>query len=58
MCDVARPLIIVDWSDLHADGSRQLLRAAPIVQGRALTLFEEVHPLSRAASLRRCADPF
>jgi hypothetical protein len=52
MCGVARPLIIVDWSDLHADRSQQLLRAALIVQGRALTLYEEVHPLSRAASLK------
>jgi hypothetical protein len=52
ICGVARPLIIVDWSDLHADRSHQLLRAALIVQGRALTLYEEVHPLSRAASLK------
>lgn len=48
---MVHPLIIVDWSDLCADRSQQLLRAALIVQGRALTLYEEVHPLSRAASL-------
>jgi hypothetical protein len=56
LCGMAQPLIIVDWSDLCADRSRQLLRAALIVRGRALTLYEEVHPLSRAASLKvHCA---
>lgn len=49
---IAQPLIIVDWSDLHADRGQQLLRAALMVQGRALTLYEEVHPISRAASLK------
>ncbi len=49
---MAQPLIIVDWSDLCPDRSQQLLRAALIVRGRALTLYEEVHPLSRAASLK------
>lgn len=32
---LAQPLIIVDWSDLHADRSQQLLRAAFVVKGRA-----------------------
>lgn len=36
--------IIVDWSDLRADGSLQLLRAAVMVKGRAFTVYEEVHP--------------
>lgn len=49
---MAQPLIIIDWSDLCADRRQQLLRAALTVQGRALTLYEEVHPLSRAASLK------
>jgi hypothetical protein len=52
MCGIAQPLIIVDWSDLRADRSQQLLRVALVVQGRALTLYEEVHPMSRAASLK------
>ena len=52
LCGMAQPLIIVDWSDLCPDRSQQLLRAALVVQGRALTLYEEVHPLSRAASLK------
>ena len=33
---IALPLIVVDWSDLCPDRSQQLLRAALIVQGRAL----------------------
>jgi hypothetical protein len=49
---MVQPLIIVDWSDLCADRSQQLLRAALIVQGRALTLYEEVRPLAGSASLK------
>jgi hypothetical protein len=52
MCGITKPLIIVDWSDLRADRSLQLLRAALVVQGRAMTLYEEVHPMSRATSLK------
>jgi len=48
--DIAHPVIVVDWSDLCPDRSQQLLRAALMVQGRTLTLYEEVHPLSRATS--------
>lgn len=50
LCAIAQPLIIIDWSDLKADRSWQLLRAALIVQGRALTLYEEVHPIAKATS--------
>jgi hypothetical protein len=39
----SQPAIIVDWSDLRADQSRQLLRAALMVRGRAVVLYEEVH---------------
>jgi hypothetical protein len=49
---LAQPLIIIDWSDLRADRSQQVLRAALIVQGRALTLYEEVHPIAKATSLK------
>jgi hypothetical protein len=41
-----RPLILVDWSDYSHDRRWQLLRASVPVGGRALTLYEEVHPLS------------
>lgn len=46
-----RPLIVVDWSDLKADGSFKLLRAGLAVQGRTLTLWEEVHPQKTAGSV-------
>jgi len=40
-----RPLILVDWSDARYDRSLQLLRASIVVDGRSMTLYEEVHPL-------------
>lgn len=46
------PLIIVDWSDLTADGRWQLLRAALPIGGRTLTLYEEIHPLCHFANAR------
>ena len=39
-----RPLILIDWSPLKADGCWQLLRAAVPGPGRSLTLYEEIHP--------------
>lgn len=36
--------IIVDWSDLLNDCSEHLLRAAVVVQGRAIVIYDEVHP--------------
>lgn len=39
-----QPVILVDWSDLSADRTFHLLRASLPVGGRALTLYEEVHP--------------
>ncbi|MFC7520007.1 IS4 family transposase [Xanthomonas populi] len=39
-----RPLIVIDWSDLKADKSWCLLRAAVPVGGRTLTLLDRVHP--------------
>lgn len=41
------PLIIIDWSPLTDDQSQQLLRAALPVGGRAISLYEEVHPDSK-----------
>lgn len=45
-----RPVILVDWSDVSDDRAHQKLRASMAVEGRALTLYEEVHPQSRAAT--------
>jgi hypothetical protein len=41
------PLILIDWSDINADRSLQLLRASIAVGGRAITLYEEIHPLKK-----------
>lgn len=46
------PLIVIDWSDLKPNRHWQLLRAALPIGGRCLTLYEEVHPLSRLANPR------
>jgi hypothetical protein len=40
-----QPVILVDWSDLGTPGDEQLLRASIPIGGRAVTLYEEVHPL-------------
>lgn len=39
------PVILIDWSDYTYNRSHILLRASVPVGGRALTLYEEVHPL-------------
>ncbi len=40
-----RPVIIIDWSDLDEYKRHFLLRASVPVNGRSLTLYEEVHTL-------------
>jgi len=47
---LSEPVILVDWSDLSADRRWQLLRAAFPMGGRALTLYEEIHPLCHFAN--------
>lgn len=49
---LCEPVIIVDWSDLTGDRRWQLLRAAIPVGARALTLYEEIHPLRHFANPR------
>ena len=44
LCKVDGGAILVDWSELRADGSLQLLRASVMAKGRSLTIYEEVHP--------------
>lgn len=46
------PVIVVDWSDLTTDRRWQVLRAALPVGGRALTLYDEVHPLQTLGNRR------
>jgi len=43
----SQPIILVDWSDLDPRKQHFLLRASVAIEGRALTLLEEIHPLSR-----------
>lgn len=45
-----RPVIIVDWSDLKADRSWHLLRAAMPVGGRTLTVLDMVFPAGQQGS--------
>ena len=42
-----RPVLIVDWSDARSDRSLQLLRASMVLDGRSVTVYEEIHPLSQ-----------
>jgi hypothetical protein len=42
--DLSPILVIVDWSDLSEDQHWQLLRASVVVEGRSITLYEQVHP--------------
>ena len=39
----ARPIIVVDWSDLQGHGLKFLLRAAVPVNGQTMTILEEVY---------------
>lgn len=43
-------LIVVDWSSLTADMKWHWLRASVVVEGRSLTLYEEVHPRKHLGS--------
>ncbi len=44
-------LIVVDWSSLTADLRWHWLRASVVVEGRSLTIYEEVHPRALLANL-------
>lgn len=45
--DIPHLLLVVDWSDATLDQHWHLLRASVVVEGRSVTLYEEVHPQSR-----------
>jgi hypothetical protein len=47
-----RPILIIDWSDCAPGHRWLLLRAAVPLGGRALPVYEEVHPLGRYNSPR------
>jgi hypothetical protein len=54
--DVPQFLVVVDWSDLTRDQRWPLLRASVVVEGRSVTLYEEVHPqkLLNNPKVHRC----
>lgn len=47
-----RPLLIVDWADCELERQLLIIKAAVPVRGRAITIYEEVHPLRRYNSRR------
>ena len=47
LAGASRPLISVDWSNLDLAKTRYVLRASVALEGRAFTLYEEVHPRCR-----------
>jgi hypothetical protein len=49
---LSHPIILIDWSPLSDDQQFHVLRASLPVKGRALTLYEEVHPRSRLGNRR------
>lgn len=44
---LSRPTIIVDWADCELDRELLILKAALPIGGRAVSIYEEVHPLRR-----------
>lgn len=48
--EVSTPLILVDWTDLNAARSWQMIRASSALAGRSMTLYEEVHSIKKATS--------
>lgn len=48
--DLEHVVVVVDWSDLTDDQRWHLLRASVAVEGRSVTLYEEVHPRRQLAS--------
>lgn len=49
---VQRPWVIIDWSDVELGHEFLMLKAAVPVGGRAVSVYEEVHPLRRYNSPR------
>ena len=51
LSDLPQLLIVIDWSSLSADMRWHWLRASVVVEGRSLTLYEEVHPRCHLTNL-------
>lgn len=52
LSDLPRVLVVVDWSDLSKDQRWHWLRASVVVQGRSITLYEQVHPQRKLGNPR------
>jgi hypothetical protein len=54
--DLSQLLVVIDWSDLTRDQRWQLLRASVVVEGRSITLYEEVHAQKKLSNrqVHRC----
>ena len=44
LAGIEQVLVVIDWSDVTADQQWHLLRASVAVDGRSVTLYEEIHP--------------
>ena len=44
---IERPLIVVDWADCELERQLLIIKAAVPIGGRAITVYEEVHPMRR-----------
>lgn len=44
---LTRPVILVDWSDIVEQERLMLIRAALVMEGRAITLYETIYPLKK-----------
>ena len=44
---IARAVILVDWADSALEHKQLILKAAVPVKGRAISIYEEVHPMRR-----------
>jgi Transposase DDE domain len=49
---LSRPFILVDWSDIVEQNRLLMIRAALVVEGRAIPLYEAVYPLEHYNSPR------
>ena len=49
---LARPVILVDWADSALAHKLVILKAAVPVKGRAISIYEEVHPMRRYNNAR------
>ena len=51
LTQVGQLLVVIDWSDVTPDQRWHLLRASVAVEGRSVTLYEEIHPQHKYGNL-------